>query len=280
MIKEKNTALVGTILAILIGLGSEILFNVGGDIAILIGFSVEIICLLIQMIVDLEKMEGRIVERIVNSSELSQAIHRLSLVEDKQFSEKYRELYKKLIRLSQGSYTVRLRSDIYLENTNALDLLEPNETFRATVPVSASDVVGQLSDEYFGYYLSKQIEIAQKGVRVIRIYIFPNEAIFDAPEVKKHLDRLIENQIEVRVLFKSMPVSHRLAELFESDFLIFGKRKVSVGQLGTADSVVISTQFSIAPETVEKYLQNFKTLYDISESYPREIGDYIPGAVR
>ncbi len=266
---EKFILISGTILAILSGFASSYLSS--RDSAIMVTLITEVLTISFTVLSIVTGLRENLIKSVKESSELLQATEKLSIFEDRQFKEKYIELYRELIELSKGKYTINLRSDIYMDNIKSLDMLKPNEIFRATVPVSASDYKGQLSDEYFQYYIEKQIEMAQKGVKIIRLYLFPNKEISESVEIKNHLDRLVDNKIEIRILIRDehLPISRKHVELFDSDFLVFGEKKVSIGQLGIKDNVVVSTQINIDPNLVKKYTDNFQILYDISKIYQK-----------
>lgn len=222
---EKLVLVSGTIISILAGVSSGIYASPSTGIMVVLlteGVTISLTVLLIA-----SGMRENLLASIKESTQLLQATEKLSNFEDRQFKERYLELYRELIELSKGIYNISLRSDIYMDNIKSLDALEPGDIFRATVPVSATDHKGQLVDEYFQYYIEKQIEMAKKGVKIIRMYIFPNKEISESVEIKNHLSRLTDNNIEVRVLIRddNLPLSRKHVELFDSDFLVFGEKK-------------------------------------------------------
>ncbi|MCP4348242.1 MAG: hypothetical protein GY795_22365 [Desulfobacterales bacterium] len=67
-------------------------------------------------------------------------------------------------------------------------------------------------------------------------------------------------------------LSRKYAELFNSDFVIFGEKKVGIGQLGTEngiDNVVVKSDIYIDQDLVKQYIHNFNMLCDISKIYER-----------
>ncbi len=115
--------------------------------------------------------------------------------------------------------------------------------------------------------------MAKKGIKIIRLYIFPNNDIYEHPEITGHLDFLSENNIEVRVIVMGeQPLSRKHVELLNSDFVIFGEKKVGIGQLGTEngiDNVVVKSDICISQDLVKDYLNKFKLLCDISRIYEK-----------
>ena len=99
------------------------------------------------------------------------------------------------------------------------------------------------------------IAVAQRGVRVIRIYAFLDRATLDIPELIEHLNELHKYGIEVRLIFHSDP-KFRQAKAIDMDFLIFGNRKVSIGKIDPRSEVVSGARVTTNQIIIEQYISN------------------------
>jgi len=119
---EKIVLIAGTIISILIGVTSGIYTT--PSTGTLVTLLTECLTISLTVLLIVSGMRENILTSIKESTELLQVSEKLSIIEDNQFKEKYHELYRELLELSKGRYTINLRSDIYMDNIKSLDELQ------------------------------------------------------------------------------------------------------------------------------------------------------------
>jgi hypothetical protein len=185
---------------------------------------------------------------------------------DTSFSQKYDELTRALNDLSNGNYDIKSLSELRDDDICSIELLCKDEELRSTCPISAEskeEVIEHISDQHYKASITSHIDAARRGVHVTRIYYFKRRELFDNTEVKEHLAELAKAKIDVRVvLLDQVSPGH------ETDFLVFGKRKVSVGSFDSHGKIS-AARVCLAPDEIAKYTNLYNEILRRAPSFAK-----------
>ncbi len=163
-----------------------------------------------------------------------------------------------------GRYQVRSIASLYLDDIRSIQALNHGERLLSTCPVStasASHVAAQFGDAHYLASLNAHVAAAKRGVFVTRIYLFKSRDYLDYPAVAAHLTHLSTTKLDARLIFRD---ETRIEGPF--DFLVFGKRKVSVGVVDPDTGTVNSAIVYADQDTIRFYEREYEKLRILSAS--------------
>lgn len=115
------------------------------------------------------------------------------------------QILKNLKEVGSGQYVILGIANVYRHDLEAIKYLQSGDTYRATHPFIANPGAMDLrilNGIAFRNYIKTQIEAANRGVKVSRIYIVPDHLkLDDLQDVqRKHLKSLLGSKIEIKVI--------------------------------------------------------------------------------
>ncbi|WP_174712680.1 TIR domain-containing protein [Nostoc sp. TCL240-02] len=115
------------------------------------------------------------------------------------------QLLIKLAEVGGGQYNILGVANVYRHDSEVIKCLKAGDTYRATHPFIANpEAMDQriLNRNAFQNYIKIQIEAANRGVKVTRIYIVPDHYNLDNLQdiQRKHLESLLDSQIEIKLI--------------------------------------------------------------------------------
>ncbi|WP_459643934.1 hypothetical protein [Kineococcus sp. NUM-3379] len=181
----------------------------------------------------------------------------------------YESTREDLDLLSQGSYRIRTLVETYSDDTRRIERMRGGEVLRSTAPVdtrSPAEALRQFSKPQYQASMRAHEAAARRGVKVHRIYLLRSRSMMTDADVAHHLRDIgrRHRNLEIRVLFRD----EASLDPDSLDFLVFGDRAVSVGQLDPDTGVVNSAVVHTAPEKVYQYVRRYQMLLDASEPLP------------
>jgi hypothetical protein len=177
---------------------------------------------------------------------------------DTMFNTRYEELKQELKQLGEKEYRLEGRTAIYADDRSSIKLLQKGETLLSTCPVKGNLITDAmdhlLKDKEYEATMNCHIDAVKREVSVTRIYYFRRREQFEHEDIRKHLSGLVAAGLDIRVIFTKG--ADYLGE--EYDFLVFGKRKVSIGTINHRDHTVYKGIVSIDPGKVADYENKYR----------------------
>ena len=184
-------------------------------------------------------------------------IARLSKIDDA-FSGKYAELKSEMADLARGTYQIRTLTGLYQDDIRSIGRLRSGETLLSTCPVTPTsevEAVRQLTSPAYRESMRAHTEALNRGVKVTRIYLIRDMALFLHAPIIQHLTELKAAQMDVRVILRDQVILDG-----QFDFLVFGTSKVSVGVAepgaGTVSGAIVYTDET----AIRRYIAEYEKL--------------------
>jgi hypothetical protein len=216
------------------------------------------------------RVEGRIgalVEKLDQiderlNSDISEWRHSTSTLPElagSELAEREAALLSKLTELRGGTYRLETLAEVYREDAVSINELESGEDLYSTCPVppgQLGDISKQFEDAQYKYSMDAHINAAKRGVAVTRIYMFQDAEIATEDFVRRHLREWDQHPgLEIRVSLRD-----RVALPRECDFLVFGRRKVCVGESRPGAGLVDGATVYTDPAIVDAYRKKYQEL--------------------
>jgi hypothetical protein len=158
-------------------------------------------------------------------------------------------------KLAKGRYSILNPNEVYKHDAHAINSLKKDCIYWATHPFEANPQALSKSS-HFEAYIQAQIDAARRGVKVVRIYMAPDNSAFQKAEVKDHLNRLAEGGIQV---YTSTADPTRTES---KDFVLISD--VCVGYASQPNGQMLSSEYEFnhpeLEDTYDKYLEYFEIL--------------------
>lgn len=213
---------------------------------------------------DLRAKIGEVEEQMsIGSSEASTRKRVMDLRrKDKFYLQRYDELKQEMDELANGTYRIRTLNDLYLDDIRSINELRKGEHLLSTCPVSTvskTAAADQLSDPHYKASMEAHRSASMRGVRVTRIYLFRSEDFAIYEPIMSHLVELVQSKMEILILLRDEAKREG-----PFDFLVFGDRKVSVGEVNPDTGVVSSARVHSDPEIVKSYKREYRNMKLVS----------------
>nr|WP_042195575.1 hypothetical protein [Kibdelosporangium sp. MJ126-NF4]CEL22094.1 hypothetical protein [Kibdelosporangium sp. MJ126-NF4]CTQ92875.1 hypothetical protein [Kibdelosporangium sp. MJ126-NF4] len=182
--------------------------------------------------------------------------------------DRYNELRKELDELSAGKYRIRTIDEVFEDDVRSINELHKGEILRSTCPismVSAQEARAQIADLRYLASVKAHIAAAQRGVEVTRVYLFRDLDAFGDDEIIQHL-KMLDTKLRVRIVLHS---TARLRDGF--DYLVFGTRRVSIGDIGGTTGTVQAATIESNRDVVERYIEKYTQLLALADSLDETI---------
>ncbi|MDJ0680998.1 MAG: hypothetical protein QNJ18_14150 [Xenococcaceae cyanobacterium MO_167.B52] len=178
---------------------------------------------------------------------------------DEEFYRLYEHLKRQISELASGRYRIESLNKVYKNDIDSINNLKENEELLSTCPVAPSSekAIRQINNPGFRASIEAHRLAVQRGVKVTRIYLFQNEDALRTNEIKQHLDCLEDLGIKVLVVLRN-----RNNVGSEIDFLVFGKRKVSIGLIDPDEPTCIAAMIDVNSAKVEEYRNKYRNLME------------------
>jgi hypothetical protein len=189
---------------------------------------------------------------------------------DEIFLERYAELKREIGELAEGRYRINSLTSLYLDNIRCISELRPGERLLSTCPVSTvseTDAWRQLSAAAYVAAMKAHADAAMRGVEVIRIYLFRDRKMVAYEPIRKHLGELARLKIDLWILVRDEAKVEG-----DLDFLVYGRRKVSVGTIDPDTGMVVSAVIHTDPRIADFYAREYQRLKVIS----RRLEELVP----
>jgi hypothetical protein len=189
-----------------------------------------VIGIALELWVKLEEIEDLVADGIADLANAKQ-IHKNSL-KDIFFDQKYEMLKKEISDLASGKYDIPTLDKVYEDDIRTIERLRCGERLLSTCPispVSKEKVLEQISEDRYKAAMEAHRSAAKRGVRVTRLYVFRDSESLITPDTKFY-------------------------------FLVFGKRKVSVGEIDLDSVKVRAATVFVDRKNVEKFTKEYEQL--------------------
>jgi len=238
---------------------------------VLAGLMSEALTTILVLWVRVSEVEEGINADITRVLDLVSLYRKVAELDDPLFTEKYKQLLWTLRELSDGQYQLHTLEQVYEDDTRSIELMQNNEVLRSICPLArdTDSLKQQIRNKSYLASIKAHLDAAQRGVRVMRIYAFLDRSLIDLTELREHFSSLVSANVEVYVIFHDDP-RFRQAQSIHLDFLVFGDRKVSIGEIDPRTEVVSGARIDTNRMTVEKCIREYNTLLRISERYSPE----------
>jgi hypothetical protein len=183
---------------------------------------------------------------------------------DEFFIRRHEQLKTEINELAEGIYHLSPLTAVYEDDIRSINSLRSGERLLSTCPITSESklaAVQGISDPIYEASIASHVAAAKRGVSVTRIYFFKNRDFYDQAKIKAHLADLAKAGMEIRVIFLDRGV--KLGPVF--DFLVFDKRKVSVGVIDPPTGKVWSARVSVARATIEDYTRKYEHIKSIAQ---------------
>lgn len=236
----------------------------------LVGIAITLIVEVIQRLSELEdRLANRLsaIEKLASTEGVSPATDKRVLEwtkRDGSLALHYSTFKQELDRMTRGTYSLRSLEEVFRDDVASISGLRSGDTLRSTCPMPP-DVQAALAYVKTRNYLATiaaHEQAAARGVTVVRIYEFKDRTVFNDPTINQHICDLAQ-KFQVRALFRS---EARIVD--DWDFLVFGHKKVSVGEIDPDESTPMAAEVHFDPAVVQKYISNYDGLVQISVSVP------------
>jgi hypothetical protein len=265
--KIDKLMIIGVLISVFIGLLSNIILKCSTEISIIIGLLIEIVSLQLHLISNTTKNFNRIGEDTYKVVDIVRKIRKAHKFYDVPgIKEQMQILFDHLSDLSNGTYYLKLRPEVYLEDTKLLQSLGKGDAFCATVLLS-NDFSAQFRDFFFCKYIDSQIDAVKRGAEVERLYLLRNSSHFKQNEVQVHLNRLYNEGINVTYILcdRLDPTSY---ETYANiDLLLFGNWRVSSGKVDFAQPILFRTFYSSDEKMMRRYKKIWETMNHIATPF-------------
>jgi hypothetical protein len=266
MLNTKVVFIAGTVVSLLVAVLSGIFFD--AKTGVLTGLIAEVLTSVSVLWVRVSEVEKTVTDDISRVLDLVGLYRKVAELDDPLFTEKYKRLLWDLRELSEGRYDLLTLEQVYEDDTRSIEMMQPNEILRSICPLARDPDAArqQISNKSYLASIKAHVDAAKRGVRVIRIYAFLDNALYEIQEIRSHLDGLVDAGVEVHVVFHGDP-KFRHTQSIDMDFLLFGDRKVSIGKIDPRTEIVSGTRVDTNRTAVEKYTRDYNTLLRIAEVY-------------
>lgn len=180
-----------------------------------------------------------------------------------QFVKRLDELHEELSEMATGKCRLLNLSAVYDDDIESINRLSPGEKLLSTCPVSSisnEDRIRQINDQRYIVSIEAHKKAAKRGVKVHHIYLFRSKQDFGPRELVDHLKEIQKTNFIIKVAFRD-----ELKVPAEFDFLVFGKYKVSVGEIDGDSGIVKSGIINIRESNVREYTKQYETIFKLSK---------------
>jgi radical SAM enzyme (TIGR01210 family) len=172
------------------------------------------------------------------------------------------QLIRILDTASKLTYVIVGAPRIYQHDSEILAGMNAGDIYRATHPFKANKKAHYVKSVQFQTYTKAQIQAANRGASIKRLYILPSESFDDLTESEKnHLyDISKETKIDSRIIYLSNIPNDDLGE----DFVIFDNSLLGVAIPKRGEMLGSEYRYSIDSnaDIIEKYKRYFDTLFN------------------
>ncbi|MGM0576544.1 MAG: hypothetical protein ACQEXJ_12515 [Myxococcota bacterium] len=253
-------------MSVLAGVCGGLLFS-DVEFGILLGVMGEGIALLLAHAVNLGEVERNILHHLSEQSELFHLMKHVAETDETHLTRRFNLLRHELRELAEGRYTLESLEAVYEDDKDTIRSLRRHDVLRSTCPVTGTHT--EIEEQFRNKSLLGSIEAhknaANRGVVVARLFRFDHREHYDLPIIREHMDDLEASGVECFYLFPNES-EYAQVHTIPTDFVVFGTSKVSVGVLNTR-GVVAGANVNYAPQAVEHYIRQFRTLIDLAERH-------------
>jgi hypothetical protein len=214
----------------------------------------------LELWVKLEELEKQVADGFSDVG--SGAKIRANGIKDDFFNKKYDKLKSEINDLAFGKYEIPTLDEVYEDDIRTIRLLRRGEWLLSTCPITSTSketALAQISEDRYKVTMEEHKSAAERGVKVTRIYAFRDRSIFDQSELQSHLSELSKSKMEIRILFRNKIPPHA-----KFDFLVFGKKKVSIGIIDPDTGKVRAAIVYVDRKNVEDYTGEYEKLKLVS----------------
>lgn len=260
------TLLAGTAVSALSGVMAGLWFHAEGGIVV--GLVMESVTLSLSLWARVSEAEERLRGHLEDAVSFVRLSQRISKTDDPLLTERYQDLLHAQHELSEGRYDLRSLEAVYDDDQRSIRYLEKHDVLRSICPVAYEEAAirTQFGNRSYRASIIEHISAAQRDVTVIRICIFVKHEHYKNEFVQSHLSELEKKAIKCYCIVRNDP-EYKQAQQIDSDFVVFGERKVSVGTIDPTTGTVNGARVFSDHDTVKKYIRNFDTLVRIAQRH-------------
>jgi hypothetical protein len=232
--------LIASVVGVAGAYGIEWYFHASAPEAIVAGILLVILGILIESISLLLKNSAGIISEIRGDNEILNAMSAIRQLEYiPGIKDRFEHLKNAINDLADGDYKLNHASEVYDEDVKLLKHLRDGEEFKATLPIQG-DPTKYLANPAFQKYITALIESAMepRQLKITRIYIFDEKAQMEQEIVQDHFKHMINGRIKVMTICKDSLSREVGDQLNALDFVIFGKKRVSITATNNSDSII------------------------------------------
>lgn len=243
-------------------------YSLNKEIGLITGLLLECIALVITLWIRISETEANLIEKFEESYESVKLANKIAETDEPILTELYQDFLLKQKELSQGRYELKTLEAVYEDDKRSIDYLQKNDILRSICPFSHSEeeIIEQLENRSYVTSINAHMEAAIRKVKVIRVFIFVEKKLYDLDIIQNHLNKLTEKGIECRFIFLD-DSAYKQAKQIDTDFAIFGDKKVSIGTIDPATGTVNGARIRSDIETIRKYKREFQTLARIATEH-------------
>ena len=238
------------------------------EVGLTTGIMLECIALIATLWTRIVESETNLLNKFEEAYDSVKLANRIAATDEPILTELYQEFVLKQKELSEGRYELKTIEAVYEDDRRSIEHLKRNEVLRNICPVAHTpeEIKKQFNHRSYVTVINAHKEASIKGVKVIRIYAFLKRELYENELSQRHLNDLVNNNIECKYVILD-DHSYNQAKQIDTDFAIFGDKKVSIGTLDPATGTVNGARIRSDIETIRKYIREFEMLSRISKEH-------------